>query len=318
METSISKAAATPLFAIAAADTLSVVTWNVWFGTLERERRICHILSTMESMQPDVACFQEVTDHFVAVLRRNSPLNAAYDVFEDVSAATGTSAKSYGALIMCKKTYSASFSRHRLTTLMDRDLLIAELQLWQGQRACVATVHLESLNSHNVRVQQMQEIKHVFTSKFTESLPSSPPTAFPACDPVILCGDFNFCSDTNWGLPPSDACPLYNDQLSAIFPDFVDVWPLLHGTAGPKGYTWDCLSNLMLRDMGTKDPLCRLDRVVMRSDSRWSASSVDMLGTSPIHHAQLPGDAGSTQRTVSIFPSDHFGLLAAFKLNGCS
>jgi endonuclease/exonuclease/phosphatase family metal-dependent hydrolase len=315
MGESISKIAALPHAAVA-ADTLSVVTWNVWFDSLERERRIRHILCTMQSMQPDVACFQEVTAHFIAVLRHNSALNAEYDVFEDVSPAFGVSAKSYGALIMCKKTYAATFSRHNLTSLMERDLLVAELQLGKGQRACVATVHLESMDSHNVRVQQMKEIKDVFSSKSSALLAQSPSTVCSACDPVVFCGDFNFCSDSNWGVPPSEASPLYNNDLSAIFPDFVDVWPQLHATDGLKGYTWDCCSNLMLKDKGNKDPLCRLDRVLMRSDGRWRASSVDMLGTSSIHTLQLPGDAGSAGASVSVFPSDHFGLHAVFKLDG--
>ena len=315
MGESISKGAALPHAAVA-ADTLSVVTWNVWFSALELERRIRHILCTMQSMQPDVACFQEVTAHFVAVLRHDSALNAEYDVFEDVSPASGFPAKSYGALIMCKKTHAATFSRHNLTSLMERDLLVAELQLGKGQRACVATVHLESMDSHNVRVQQMKEIKDVFSSKSSALLAQSPSTICSACDPVILCGDFNFCSDSNWGVPPSEASPLYNNDLSAIFPDFVDVWPQLHATDGLKGYTWDCCSNLMLKDKGTKDPLCRLDRVLLRSDGRWRASSVDMLGTSSIHTLQLPGDAGSTGAGVSVFPSDHFGLHAVCKLDG--
>ena len=232
MGSSIAKAAAVPPLAAAAADTLSVVTWNVWFDALERERRIRHVLSTMQSTQPDVACFQELTASFIAALRQNFALNQTYDVFEDVSATTGASAKSYGTLVMCKKILAAAFSRHELTTLMDRELLVVELQLGQGQRACVATVHLESLNRHSVRVQQMKEIKHIFATKFPASLSHSPIDASPSCDPIILCGDFNFCSDSNFGSAPSDACPLENDHLSAIFPDFVDVWPLLHGADG--------------------------------------------------------------------------------------
>ena len=92
MGSSIAKAAAAPSLATAAADTLYVITWNVWFDAFERERRIRHVLSTMQSIQPDVACFQEVTASFVAALRQNFALNQTYDVFEDVSATSGGSA----------------------------------------------------------------------------------------------------------------------------------------------------------------------------------------------------------------------------------
>ena len=63
---------------------------------------------------------------------------------------------------------------------MDRSLLVAQLQLPHGQRCCVATVHLESLDRHSVRVQQMKEIARVFA------------TLSPSPSPLILCPDFNF------------------------------------------------------------------------------------------------------------------------------
>jgi hypothetical protein len=62
---------------------------------------------------------------------------------------------------MSKKQFAAAFSRHELTTLMDRELLVVQLQL--GRRATVATVHMESLNCHKVRVQQIKEIKRVIS-----------------------------------------------------------------------------------------------------------------------------------------------------------
>jgi endonuclease/exonuclease/phosphatase family metal-dependent hydrolase len=302
----------------AAAESLTIVTWNVWFDVFERERRTNHVLSTTQSIQPDVACFQEVTASFVTALGQNS-LSESYHVCEDVSAvSTSASSIPYGALIMCKKKYAARFSRHELTTLMGRELLVAELQLSQGQRFVVATVHMESLNCHNVRVQQMKEIKRVLSSYYDapdRRVASVDAVSCVAFDPIVMCGDFNFCSDSNFGAAPSAAYPLENNDLSAIFPDFIDVWRALHVGSGDKGYTYDCIRNGMLRDMGNTDPQCRLDRVMMHSSVYWRPCSIELLGTSAIHSTQLSTGSGCS-KAVAVFDSDHFGLVSVLKRDG--
>ena len=42
-------------------EVLRVVTWNVWFGELEAERRWSALLAEALSLRPDVLCLQEVT-----------------------------------------------------------------------------------------------------------------------------------------------------------------------------------------------------------------------------------------------------------------
>jgi endonuclease/exonuclease/phosphatase family metal-dependent hydrolase len=304
----------------AEADSLTIITWNVWFDVFERDCRTLHVLSTVQAAQPDVACFQEATASFVSALRQNAFLVEHYSVFEDVSAAAASSTrgKPYGALIMCKKQFAAAFSRHELTTLMDRELLVAQLQLGGGRRATVATVHMESLNCHKVRVQQMKEIKRVISCSCPaphHGVASAGAVACAACGPVILCGDFNFCSESNFGAAPTAASPLENSDLSAIFPEFVDVWPALHASSGEKGYTYDSKSNGMLQDMGSTDPRCRLDRVMLCSARAWRPCSIDLLGTSEIHCTRRSSGGGSC-KTIAVFPSDHFGLVAVFKRDG--
>jgi endonuclease/exonuclease/phosphatase family metal-dependent hydrolase len=319
MGSSSSHAAAAQPPPAAEADCLTIITWNVWFDVFERDRRTLHVLSTVQAAQPDVACFQEATAPFVSALRQNAFLVENYSVFEDVSpAAASARGKRYGALIMCKKQFAATFARHELTTLMDRELLVAQLQLGGGARATVATVHMESLNCHKVRVQQMKEIKRVLSCSCPAPHPrvaSAGAAACAACGPVLLCGDFNFCSESNFGAAPTAASPLENNDLSAIFPDFVDVWPALHASSGDKGYTFDRARNGMLRDMGSADPPCRLDRVLLCSARAWRPCSIALLGASEIHSTRLSAGGGSS-KTVAVFPSDHFGLAAVFKRDG--
>ena len=75
----------------------------------------------------------------------------------------------------------------------------------------------------------------------------------------------------------------------------------------------------MLKDTGNTDPLCRLDRVIMRRGGTWRARSIHLLGTCAIGAVQLPPPPGETggARQVEIFASDHFGLVAVVGREGC-
>lgn len=101
----------------------------------------------------------------------------------------------------------------------------------------------------------------------------------------LLAGDFNFCS--SWA-----------SENANVAPEFVDLWPALHGRAA--GYTEDTDLNTMLRNVKRKEKRVRFDRVLLRSPGgAWRPRSIEVLGTEPISEA-----------TPDVFPSDHFGLAA--------
>jgi tyrosyl-DNA phosphodiesterase 2 len=100
---------------------------------------------------------------------------------------------------------------------------------------------------------------------------------------VVLAGDMNFEPD-------------HTLENAALDPSFVDVWPVLH--PGEPGYTVDTDINLMRLQVNSNPARKRIDRIFARS-SRWRAQAIELVGTAPI-------DLDGT------FPSDHFGLEAAF------
>ncbi|HEU4328226.1 MAG TPA: endonuclease/exonuclease/phosphatase family protein [Roseiflexaceae bacterium] len=142
-----------------------------------------------------------------------------------------------------------------------------------GQTTAVATVHLES-------------------GRASAGLRGAQLAAiFPALDSApqaLLMGDFNFCA--SWQAE--------NDRLDPVYRD---VWPALHGDA--PGYTEDTAINLMRLQQKGEPKQVRFDRVLVRPSSPgWRPATIELLGTTPIA-PELP----------HVFPSDHFGLRAAFE-----
>ncbi|MBI5275700.1 MAG: endonuclease/exonuclease/phosphatase family protein [Burkholderiales bacterium] len=141
-----------------------------------------------------------------------------------------------------------------------------------GSPLVLATVHLESMKGHADT--RGEQLQTVFG--LLEAAPD-----------VILAGDFNFCSSV----------PEENNRID---PRYADVWPLLR--PGEAGYTQDTDANAMLAKAKGEAKRVRIDRMLLRSDGgRWRAQAIEMLGTRPVSESR-----------PKIFPSDHFGLRAAF------
>ena len=149
---------------------------------------------------------------------------------------------------------------------MGRSLLIAELtplqanlEQGEGRKVAVATTHLESLNSAPVRKQQLKIAQE----------------ALQGYSQAILCGDFNFDSNQNWGdwrraaaHPPQS---LENDVLKYILgEEYVDAWPALR--PGEAGLTFDGGINPHVSD---GQECMRYDRVMVRG---MTPESIDLLG----------------------------------------
>ncbi len=99
---------------------------------------------------------------------------------------------------------------------------------------------------------------------------------------AILLGDLNFCS--TW------------DENQAIRDNYVDLWPLLH--VDDPGFT------LVPREPSTTWPAVRFDRILVKSPPGTAkAKEIRMIGTSPVDPAR-----------PTLYPSDHFGLMADLRL----
>jgi endonuclease/exonuclease/phosphatase family metal-dependent hydrolase len=293
---------------------LKILSWNIWFESFAYDIRMEMIFTVIKETSPDVICLQEVLPKTIPMIMHQS-WYSEYDISDP---GTGQSVEPYGVVLLVKKKLHAKFKVHPFPTEMARQLLTAEITK-DGETILVGTVHLESLNYHNVREQQLEVCQKVFRNYKN----------------VILCGDFNFCSYRNFAVSRK---PLENDSLGAILPEFVDVWPEQHPEE--KGYTFDSDSNRNIR----KHEVMRYDRFMYTpARGRLRTASISRLGLlSAAQTGVLPTGAGAgagagavqdpystppkrpTLTTTSgifsitdleyVYPSDHYGLLAAFTL----
>jgi endonuclease/exonuclease/phosphatase family metal-dependent hydrolase len=249
---------------------LSILTWNVWFDELEQHTRYDAIFSICRDLQPDIICFQEVIPYFVAKMKLFPFFMDKYTISDHNL--DGKTIEPYGVMILCKKKLSTVYTFHDFPTIHNRKLLVAEVTL-HGKNFAVGTVHLESLANHPTREAQLT-ISNNILKQYEHS---------------VLCGDFNFCSYSNFR---SSKLPLENDSLKRLLPDFIDMWDELRPPSqtqdeqSTRGYTFDTLRNPMI---GRTDERMRLDRICHRLNTSlnggsggWRPRSIEIIGDSPI------------------------------------
>jgi tyrosyl-DNA phosphodiesterase 2 len=145
-----------------------------------------------------------------------------------------------------------------------------------GTNFMLATVHLESMKSNADT--RGEQLDAIF-----EILERS--------QNVILAGDFNFCSSSR-------------EENSRIDPRYIDIWASLK--PDEPGFTRDTEINHMVAKAKGESQRVRIDRILLRSEAQvWVPNSIELLGTLPVS-PQYP----------KIFPSDHFGVIAAVRCSG--
>eukprot|EP00455_Lapot_gusevi_P039395 TRINITY_DN4416_c0_g5_i2.p1 TRINITY_DN4416_c0_g5~~TRINITY_DN4416_c0_g5_i2.p1 ORF type:complete len:447 (+),score=17.96 TRINITY_DN4416_c0_g5_i2:62-1402(+) len=187
-------------------DDLNFLTWNVWFSKHRWDERLPVLFKIMGDINPTFICLQEVTPDFLRSLLDCDWVRERYAV-SDIS---GSTVSPYGVLMLCRaELWKAlvGFNLYFLPTMMCRKLLVAKLRLGDTDTR-VATVHLESMRSAPVRVQQIQIAMDVLA---------------PASNAFFM-GDFNF--------DPSLPDCIEN---TAMGDGFVDIWHHLY--PDQKGHT---------------------------------------------------------------------------------
>eukprot|EP00035_Acanthoeca_spectabilis_P031536 m.14598 g.14598 ORF g.14598 m.14598 type:complete len:392 (-) comp4805_c0_seq1:424-1599(-) len=259
-----------------------VVTWNVWFDDFKASARHAALIAETLQQKPHVICFQEVTAALHTEMLKNPTLTREYRPSESSA---------------LPHTYDVSIWVHRSTTIdavsttsipthLGRRGLAVDITLENSASFRVQTVHLESMKPNSgLRAQQLAVLLPELKEK----------------SPALVLGDFNFCS--SW--------PDENDILEQD-PRIVDVWPTLRG-ASP-GYTEDSVINsMLLKSKRGKHKQVRFDRVLLVAPDKGQPespqqcllqpSNIKLLGTKPL------------KTSPDVFPSDHFGLVAAFKVS---
>lgn len=296
---------------------LKVLTFNIWFDMYARKTRNLEIVALLKDHEPTVVCLQEVLKDFVVLILADEWIREHYML-------SNRTMQGYGCLILLRRRvcFDAELRETRITSNMDRELHTVSFTYGpQRTPVHVSTCHFESLSFREVRRTQLQEYRRLYESLHT----SSPGKLY------VLCGDFNFCSYRNWS--EGDTSPLENHQLPELLPEFVDVWPSVHGvepaTMFPPedpehrfrmGYTFDTDKN---HNIGDKRPeFMRYDRILAASSSM-KATAIQLVGCEPCRQKfpekprfKMFSFAATTGEAIpvdDVLPSDHFGLLAQFQ-----
>jgi tyrosyl-DNA phosphodiesterase 2 len=226
-------------------ESLTLATYNIWFGDHFTKQRYAAIAALLSAHQPDVIALQEVTPEWLPFFLDIPWLRESY-FSTDID---GSTLGDYGVMIFSRLLPKSVQITPMLST-MGRQLLVAEA-LVNGVPLHIASVHLESTKSMEVvRRHQMRKI-------FDE-------LAEP--QNVVLMGDFNFCAT-------------WKSENARIDPDYTDAWQRLRGDEA--GFTEDTAINRMRYLMKGKHKQVRFDRVLLKS-TNWIPSSIDMLGTEPM------------------------------------
>jgi tyrosyl-DNA phosphodiesterase 2 len=236
--------------------SLTVVTFNVWFANYYFYTRCDALLEIVRDCDADVIGLQEVTPEFLQWLLGKQWVRDHY-YLSDIS---GRTVDPYGVLLLSRFPVR-SFLLHNLPSFMDRNLLVAELEV-NEQTFQIGTVHLESMK------------EFAFMHKLQLE------TIFPLLkksDHAILMGDFNFCAT-------------WEEKKALIDSRYQDMWSALR--ADEPGYTEDTDINLMRWLIKNKRKHVRFDRLLLGSPS-WQPKSIRLLGTKPVspeHPDIFPSD----------------------------
>jgi len=286
---------------IKSGEELRILTYNVWFDQLYEEERRDAIFHEIQSLSPHIVCLQEVLPEFIKALIQQTWAQENYYL----SDATGDFVSPYGCCILSRMDVT-NFSAWLLPTMMGRSCLIAEFQIDNNSFLC-ATVHLESLDSRNLRQKQLEVISSILKDSHT----------------ALLMGDFNMDSDINYSqlerrrsqaadlekdprdidypqLRPGEI--LENDAVVKHFSNYEDVWKYLR--PDEDGYTFNSEINPMIHSSFEQ---MRYDRILFRTtDNLWTPTNIKLFGTERIPNLKSK---------YPILMSDHFGLLLQLKYN---
>lgn len=228
--------------------TLTLVTWNTWFGRTKFRERSAALLDELSWRAPEVIALQEATEELVELLVAHPIIRAHYQL-SDIDGSSFDPYAGYGVLLLSKIPFVSAGLLH-LPSRMGRRLLVGQL----SNGLCLATVHLESTAECSAqRAEQLQIIQ---------------PFLAGSAEDVVLMGDMNFA-------PEAPA------ETAVLDPSFVDGWSLRKPI--DPGYSVDSLRNDLRRRIGGHTQK-RIDRVFVRG-ARWQLDDISLTGTSPIDQA---------------------------------
>lgn len=304
---------------------LVFMTYNVWFAEeVALQQRMRAIVQNIKKYQPTFIGLQEVTPSIIRMLAK--PLRALkYDV-----KIQGAAKQPYFVVLATRHRFKWCKDRSFQRTQMGRGLLFGAVECPEGPTVIVGTTHLESavppfhgpsMNT-TARTDQLEEcLTRIQNAREDENNPENVIS--------VLMGDLNW---NEGGRPykrqPSKLTKVIDGPLP-LPEGWVDTWSHLH----PKvpfedACTYDGPGNPMLANSTCFRP----DRILLHAPAKFMLNkkaqksqdkdeshvttpslqlqTVERIGTDPIPDASHERNG----RELPVLPSDHYGVLASFKL----
>ena len=160
------------------AETLTVVTLNLWHDQRDWPRRLSVILPELRRLRPDVLCLQEVLQHENLPNQARTLADSLGCHFEFASVDSVESTKRYGNAVLTPHKVLASGSRN----LEPRDdyRVVAHLRFeWRGRAVDAYSTHLHHTREGGaIRATQIRHLLAYVDSTRGQG-------------PLVLAGDFN-------------------------------------------------------------------------------------------------------------------------------
>lgn len=186
------------------ADTLTVVSLNLWHDQHEWPKRLARILRELRTIRPDVICLQEVLQHATLPNQAQTLADSLGYQFTFVSVDSVGRPKRYGNAILTRHPVLAA--HERFLKPLDDWRVAAHVRIdFHGRPVDVYDTHLHHTHEGGaIRATQVRDLlDFVATTRGRGAL--------------LVAGDFN--------------APLHTDEMRLLEPAFADAYDTLHPDA---------------------------------------------------------------------------------------
>lgn len=253
-------------------NSISVMSYNIWFDIAEREKRLISLFEIIKYYNPDVICLQEVIPETAEYL-----INKLENVYKYIY--PKKIELSYGCMIFCRYEISQYIEYKYIKTLMGRKLhcVVICYDQKKNRNIVIATSHFES---------EFKKINEIKTRQYTEAQQI-------LNDLSEIYGPVIFCSDTN----------ILPDEEKYFFKNWLDAWQE-NGYDSLKEYTYDTKLNLNLKNRNIqKEIRSRIDRIIYKTNNVLNLISFELIkgfDVEPSDHYGIMADFEIVNNTIEI------------------